>query len=72
MDRDPRLEELEHLRLALATFALHLDAFEAQIESVLPRKIVVKEAHRAVPPNVGLANKIVSAMKSADRTSRSD
>jgi hypothetical protein len=29
--RDPRAEELNNLRTALATFALHLDAFEARV-----------------------------------------
>jgi hypothetical protein len=28
---DARLEELNNLRLALATFALHLDTFEMQV-----------------------------------------
>ena len=28
---DARIEELNNLRLALATFALHLDAFEMQV-----------------------------------------
>jgi hypothetical protein len=36
MDRgkDARAEELHHLRLALATFALQLDAFEARTNGV--------------------------------------
>jgi len=29
---DARLEELNNLRLALATFALHLDTFEMQVD----------------------------------------
>ncbi len=32
---DPRTEELGQLKLALATFALHLDAFEMQTLEVL-------------------------------------
>ena len=32
MDHDPREEELDSLRLALATFALRLDAFEARLK----------------------------------------
>jgi hypothetical protein len=61
MGRDPRSEELENLRLALGTFALQLDAFEAQIKGLLPLKTTVKAIDRA-PPDV-FANKIVSAMK---------
>jgi hypothetical protein len=32
---DPRTEELGHLKLALATFALHLDAFEMLTQEVM-------------------------------------
>ncbi|MGB9118966.1 hypothetical protein [Bradyrhizobium sp.] len=32
---DPRVEELGHLKLALATFALQLDAFEMRAHEVL-------------------------------------
>jgi hypothetical protein len=32
MDRDPRAEELNNLRLAMATFAIQLDAFEARVK----------------------------------------
>jgi len=32
---DPRAEELGQLKLALATFALHLDAFEMRTHEVL-------------------------------------
>jgi hypothetical protein len=32
---DPRARELKQLQLALATFALQLDAFELQTDSVL-------------------------------------
>jgi hypothetical protein len=32
-DRDPRAEELNNLRLALATFALQLDSFEARLRA---------------------------------------
>ena len=63
MSRDPRAEELHNLKLALATFALHLNAFEARLKS-LRLKTTVKAVHPA-PPDIGLANKIVSAMKSA-------
>jgi hypothetical protein len=30
-DRDPRAEELSKLKLALAIFSMHLDAFEARV-----------------------------------------
>jgi hypothetical protein len=33
--KDARAEELEHLKLALATFALQLDAFEMRTHDVL-------------------------------------
>ena len=33
---DARAEELEHLKLALATFALQLDAFEMRAHGLLP------------------------------------
>jgi hypothetical protein len=33
--RDARAEELEHLKLALATFALQLEAFEMRTHDVL-------------------------------------
>jgi hypothetical protein len=32
---DPRTAELGHLKLALATFALHLDVFEMQAQEVV-------------------------------------
>ncbi len=60
MKRDPRLEELENLRLALATFALHMDAFELRIKPFLPRAVY------SAPPDSNLAKKVVFAMKSAD------
>jgi hypothetical protein len=34
-DKDARAEELDHLKLALATFALQLDAFEMRTHDVL-------------------------------------
>jgi hypothetical protein len=36
--RDPRSDELNNLKLALATFALHLDAFEARVEGSVRTK----------------------------------
>jgi len=32
---DPRAKELGHLKLALATFALHLEAFEMRTQEVM-------------------------------------
>jgi hypothetical protein len=48
MDRDPRVEELTNLRLALATFALQLDAFEARLKGRSP-KTTLKAFHPAPP-----------------------
>jgi hypothetical protein len=31
-ERDPRAEELSKLKLALAIFSMHLDAFEARVK----------------------------------------
>jgi hypothetical protein len=65
MDRDPRAEELNNLRLALAAFALQLDAFEARLKrrSIASVETTVKSSQTA-PADIGFANKIVSAMKS--------
>jgi hypothetical protein len=68
MSRDPRAEELHNLKLALASFALQLDAFEARLKS-LRLKTTVKAVHPA-PSDNRLANKIVSAMKSAEANNR--
>ncbi len=38
-DRDPRSEELNNLRTALATFALQLDAFEARLKGYRMTKL---------------------------------
>jgi hypothetical protein len=63
MGRDQRVEELMNLRFAMATFALQLDAFEARLKGRSP-KTTLKAFHPAAAPDIGLANKIVSAMKS--------
>jgi hypothetical protein len=65
MDKDPRAEELFNLRLALTTFALHLDAFEGRL-----RSFSSKTRLQPTAPATGFANNIVSAMKSADTTGR--
>ena len=66
MSRDQRAEELHKLKLALATFALQLDAFEARLKS-LRLKTTVKAVHPAPSDN---RLKIVSAMKGADPNGR--
>jgi hypothetical protein len=48
--RDPRVEELSKLKLALTTFALQLDAFEARIGV---RSLMV--ASRSAPRPTGLS-----------------
>lgn len=54
---DARAEELDNLRLALATFALHLDAFEWQArEGLLAAGIELDTP--AVPPEGSPARKI--------------
>jgi hypothetical protein len=68
MSRDPRAEELHNLKLALAAYALQLDAFEARLKS-LRLKTTIKAVHPA-PSDNRLANKIVSAMKSAEPNNR--
>src|SRR5712675_1693454 len=65
MDRDPRVEELTNLRLALATFALQLDAFEARLKGRSP-KTTLKAFHPA-PPDISVASKILVAMKERPR-----
>ena len=62
MDQDPRVEELTNLRLALGTFALQLDAFEARLKGRSP-KTTLKAFHPA-PPDISVANKIVAATES--------
>jgi hypothetical protein len=68
MDRDPRAEELNNLRLALASFALQLDAFEARLKSRSSE--TTPKASQPTASDTGFASKIVSAMKSADTTGR--
>jgi hypothetical protein len=48
---DPRAEELDHLKLALATFALQLDAFEMRTHGLL--LAVGKPGNLVPPPNSG-------------------
>jgi hypothetical protein len=48
---DARAEELEHLKLALATFALQLDAFEMRTHGL--RLAVGKPGNLVPPPDRG-------------------
>ena len=50
---DPRTEELDHLKLALAPFALRLDAFEMRTHEVL--LAVRKPGNRVLLANRGRA-----------------
>jgi hypothetical protein len=53
MDRDPRAEELNNLRLAMATFAVQLDAFEARVKGG-PLRIGTKPKIADPPPDIDL------------------
>jgi hypothetical protein len=46
---DARIEELNNLRLALATFALHLDAFEMKVSEAT---LALVPANPARPRNI--------------------
>ena len=48
---DPRARELGHLKVALATFALHLDAFEMQAQDVMIS--IARQRDRAPPVEIG-------------------
>jgi hypothetical protein len=50
-ENDPRAEELGQLKLALATFALHLDAFEMLTHEVCSR--FDKPGHHVPRANMG-------------------
>jgi hypothetical protein len=58
-DRDPRAEELSKLKLALAIFSMHLDAFEARVKGDL---IARKRLEVPIKPDISLAIRAVSAM----------
>ena len=46
---DARAAELSNLRLALVTFALHLDVFEIRIKAESPGSSMESERHRPAP-----------------------
>jgi hypothetical protein len=54
---DQRTEELNSLRLALATFALQLDAFEARLKGRHA------EPSKPISPDIGFAKQVIGAMK---------
>jgi hypothetical protein len=60
MDRDPRTQERNNLKLALATFALQIDAFEARVKGG-PLATIRREV--PVQPDIGFAIKVVTAMR---------
>ena len=60
--RDPRTQELNNLKVALATFALQLDIFEARIRNGPPRAVIRPDRSR--PPDLNFAVKTGPAMKS--------
>lgn len=57
---DRRVEELQNLRMALATFAIHLDAFEARLIGRPARPLA--ESAKPVPQDLAFAKQIVAAM----------
>ena len=63
--RDPRTQELNNLKVALATFALQLDIFEARIRNGPPKAVIRPD--RARPPDLNFAVKTGPAMKSHSR-----
>ena len=63
--RDPRTQELNNLKVALATFALQLDIFEARIRNG-PLKAVIRP-DRSRAPDLNFSVKTGPAMKSHSR-----
>jgi hypothetical protein len=66
MSWDPRAEELNNLRLALATFALQLDAFEARLKGRQGKSTA--EPPRMVSPAIGFASQAVAPIRSLPST----
>lgn len=59
---DQRLKELANLRIALATFAIQLDAFEARLKG-RPSKLTIVPSINPIPIDPPFfAKQIVSAM----------
>jgi hypothetical protein len=58
---DQRAEELKNLRLALATFALQVDAFELRLKGRGTR--INGEPSKLVSPDAAFAKQVIVAMK---------
>jgi hypothetical protein len=63
--RDPRTQELNNLKVALATFALQLDIFEARIRNGPPKAVIRPDRSR--PPDLNFSVKTGPAMKRHSR-----
>ena len=63
--RDPRTQELNNLKVAMATFALQLDIFEARIRNGPPKAVIRPDRSR--PPDLNFAVKPGPPMKSHSR-----
>jgi len=59
---DQRAQELSNLKLALATFALRLDAFEARTRSRLTKTNA--EPSKLGSQDIGFAKQVTAPMKS--------
>jgi hypothetical protein len=57
---DRRVEELDNLRVALSTFAVHLDAFEARLKAS-PKKSISKSS-KPISADPAFAKLVVAAM----------
>jgi hypothetical protein len=68
-DQDPRAEELSKLKLALAIFSMHLDAFEARARG---RLVVGKKLGAHIQPDIGLAIRAASAMSASNSENKID
>jgi hypothetical protein len=58
---DQKAQEISNLELALATFALRLDAFEARMKSRLTK--TNPESSKLSSPDIGLAKQVAEPMK---------
>jgi len=63
MNRDPRVNELNNLRVALATFALRLDEFEARVKGRSTKSPTQKP--RLSEPDIGFAKLVIAAMSNS-------
>ena len=65
---DRRVEELDNLRVALSTFAVQLDAFEARLK-ISGRKPIARPS-KPISPDPAFAKLIVAAMSDGARPGR--